>query len=56
VQKLERVNASVAEQPPQWTLLWFEADDADADLLAEQLSTVLEARGGIQTFTSTPRS
>jgi hypothetical protein len=46
VQKLERVDAGLAEQPAEWTLLWFEADDADADQLAEQLSSALEARGG----------
>ena len=28
VQRIERIDAGVAEQPPQWTLLWFEADDA----------------------------
>jgi hypothetical protein len=26
--------------------LWFEANDADADQLAEQLSSALDARGG----------
>jgi hypothetical protein len=46
VRKLERVEAGIAEQPPQWTPLWFEANDADADQLAEQLSTALDARGG----------
>jgi hypothetical protein len=46
VQKLERLDAGLGDQPPQWTLLWFEADDAVADQLAEQLSSSLEARGG----------
>jgi hypothetical protein len=46
VRKLERIDAGIGEQPPQWTLLWFEADDADADQLAEQLSRALETRGG----------
>jgi len=46
VRKLERVDAGRREQPPQWTLLWFEAADADADRLAELLAGALEARGG----------
>ncbi|MGH9290897.1 MAG: hypothetical protein ACRD0V_21810 [Acidimicrobiales bacterium] len=37
VRKLERINAGVEEQPPQWTLLWFEADEANADRLAAAL-------------------
>lgn len=46
VRKLEGVDAGVDQQPPQWTLLWFEAADADADRLAEQLSGALEVVGG----------
>jgi hypothetical protein len=46
VRKLERIDAGHAEQPPQWTLLWFEAADEDADRLAEALSIALEAKGG----------
>jgi len=46
VHKLERIDAGLEEQPPQWTLLWFEAADADADRLAEALADALEARGG----------
>lgn len=34
VRKLERIDAGVEGQLPQWTLLWFEADAADADRLA----------------------
>jgi hypothetical protein len=46
VRKLERTDAGLEEQPPQWTLLWFEADEADADRLAEALADALEANGG----------
>lgn len=46
VRKLERVDAGVEEQPRQWTLLWFEADEADADRLAAALADALEANGG----------
>ena len=46
VRKLERIDAGVREQPPQWTLLWFEADEADADRLAVALADALEANGG----------
>jgi hypothetical protein len=46
VRKLERIDAGVQEQPPQWTLLWFEADEADADRLAAALADALEANGG----------
>lgn len=46
VRKLERIDAGVEGQPPQWTMLWFEADDADADRLAAALADALEANGG----------
>jgi hypothetical protein len=46
VRKLERVDAGLADQPPQWTLLWFEAGDSDADPLAEMLSAALDSVGG----------
>jgi hypothetical protein len=46
VRKLERIDAGPNEQPPHWTLLWFEAADKDADRLAQALSVALEARGG----------
>jgi hypothetical protein len=46
VRKLERVDAGIGEQPPSWTLMWFEAADADADQLADQLSAALEPTGG----------
>jgi hypothetical protein len=46
VHKLERIDAGVDEQPPHWTLLWFEVADADADRLAQELSNALDARGG----------
>jgi hypothetical protein len=46
VRKLERIDAGVDEQPRRWTLLWFEAPDADADRLAEELSNALEPAGG----------
>lgn len=46
VRRLERINAGIGEQPPQWTLVWFEANDEDADELAQQLSVALEASGG----------
>ena len=46
VRKLERIDAGVQEQPRQWTLLWFEADEADADRLAAALADALEANGG----------
>jgi hypothetical protein len=46
VRKLERIDAGVEKQPPQWTLLWFEADEADADRLAAALAGALEANCG----------
>jgi hypothetical protein len=46
LRKLERVDAGIGEQPPRWTLVWFEATDADADRLADQLADALEPRGG----------
>jgi hypothetical protein len=46
VRKLERVDAGVERQPPHWTLLWFEAHEADADRLAAELAEALEASGG----------
>jgi hypothetical protein len=46
LRRLERVDAGIAEQPPRWTLVWFEATDADADRLADQLADALEPRGG----------
>jgi hypothetical protein len=46
VRRLERVDAGAAEQPPQWTLLWFEAADSDADRLAATLSEALDSVGG----------
>lgn len=38
--------SSLEEQPPHWTLLWFEADEADAHPLAEALADALDANGG----------
>lgn len=46
VRKLERVDAGVEGQPSHWTLLWFEAHEADADRLAAALAEALEANGG----------
>lgn len=46
VRKLERVAAGLDEQPPHWTLIWFEAADADRDRLADALSAALERRNG----------
>ncbi|HZA75685.1 MAG TPA: hypothetical protein VE623_04765 [Acidimicrobiales bacterium] len=46
VRRLERLDAGLDEQPPQWTLIWFEAADADHDRLADRLSEALEPRGG----------
>jgi hypothetical protein len=46
VRKLERVDAGVDEQPPHWTLVSFEAADADADRLADALSDALEPTAG----------
>ena len=46
VHKIERVDAGLDEQPPQWTIVWFEAADEDAGRLAEALADALEARGG----------
>jgi hypothetical protein len=46
VRKLERIEAGVREQPRLWTLLWFEADEADADRLAVALADAFEANGG----------
>jgi hypothetical protein len=45
VRKLERVDAGLDEQPPHWTLLWFEAPDSEADRLAEMLLGALETTG-----------
>jgi hypothetical protein len=46
VRKLERIDAGPNEQPPRWTLLWFEASEADADRLATALSDALDPAGG----------
>lgn len=46
VRKLERVDAGLGEQPPHWTLLWFEGDDRDADWVAAMLSDALDRVGG----------
>jgi hypothetical protein len=46
VHKLERIDVGIEEQPPHWTLVWFEAADADAGRLAELLADALEALGG----------
>jgi hypothetical protein len=46
VRRLERVDAGLGEQPPHWTLLWFEAADTDADRLAEMLSDALDSDEG----------
>jgi hypothetical protein len=35
VHELERIDAGLEKQPPQWTLVCFEAAEADADPLAE---------------------
>ena len=44
--RLERIEAGLREQPREWTLVWFEAADADADRLAKALSSALAAEGG----------
>jgi hypothetical protein len=46
VRKLERVDAGVDGQPSRWTLVSFEAAEADADRLADALSDALEPKGG----------
>jgi hypothetical protein len=46
VTKLERIGAGLGEQPREWTLIWFEAADADADRLAQGLSNALAVEGG----------
>ena len=46
IRKLERVEAGLEEQPRQWTLVWFEADDDDAGRLTEALADALNALGG----------
>jgi hypothetical protein len=46
VTKLERIGAGHGEQPREWTLIWFEAADADADRLAQGLSNALAVEGG----------
>jgi hypothetical protein len=46
LRKLERIDAGVGDQPRQWTMLWFEAADEDADGLADQLSAALNEAGG----------
>jgi hypothetical protein len=46
VRKLERINAGIGEQPPRWTLLWFEAADSTGDRLAEALADALDSVGG----------
>ncbi|WBO69036.1 hypothetical protein [Streptomyces camelliae] len=40
------VNNAAAEQPQQWTLLDFAAEEADAERLAEQLAACLAPTGG----------
>ena len=48
VGKIWRIDASNAmgEQPGQWTLLEFEASEADAERLAEALAGCLKPTGG----------
>ena len=46
VTRLERIDAGRGEQPREWTLLWFEAADADSDRPAEALSNALAVEGG----------
>jgi hypothetical protein len=46
VTRLERIDAGLGEQPREWTLIWFEAADADADRLAQALSNSLAVEGG----------
>ncbi|WP_020139582.1 hypothetical protein [Streptomyces sp. 351MFTsu5.1] len=40
------VNNAAVEQPQQWTLLDFTAEEADAERLAEQLAACLAPTGG----------
>ena len=40
------VNNAAAEQPQQWTLLDFAAEEADSERLAEQLAACLAPTGG----------
>ncbi|MEX1655293.1 hypothetical protein ABZ960_19265 [Streptomyces pseudovenezuelae] len=40
------VDSAAAEQPQQWTLLDFAAEEGDAERLAEQLSACLAPTGG----------
>lgn len=48
VRKISRADVGevAAGQPLTWTFLDFEADDADAEPLADLLSSVLETAGG----------
>src|SRR4051794_16822068 len=46
VRKLERLHAGIGDQPGTWTLISFEADDDEAELLAAALSDALEPTGG----------
>src|SRR3954447_21394149 len=46
VRKLERLDAGIGDQPGTWTLVSFEADDDEAELLAAGLSDGLEPTGG----------
>jgi hypothetical protein len=48
VTKVSRVEvtSAAAEQPRQWTLLDFAAEEGDAERLAEQLATCLAPTGG----------
>lgn len=46
VRKVERLGVGVGEQPPHWTLLWFEADEGDGERLAGLLSDALDSAHG----------
>jgi hypothetical protein len=44
--KLEGLDAAIGDQPRTWTLVSFEADDDEAELLAAALPDALEAACG----------
>jgi hypothetical protein len=46
VTRIERAAAGHGEQPPLWTMIWFEVPNAHAEQLADALAGVLESQYG----------
>ena len=46
VTRIERALAGQGEQPPFWTMIWFEVPDTYAEQLADALAEVLQSQHG----------